>query len=168
MKAKILEKYNKNCKNAKMNAYTQVINYLNTEDELDPDDKLEVIRMNFPGNEKYNFCSRFKNDDMLPLTLSFNEFSKYLREINLMYNNISDDGIVYISKMLIKADNLTSVNFMGNKIGDNGCKDLVAVLKGKNALFNLNLNTNCFGNVGAMHINELLYTNPELLILDIG
>jgi hypothetical protein len=168
MKAKILEKYNKNCKNAKMNAYTQVINYLNTEDELDPDDKLEVIRMNFPGNEKYNFCSRFKNDDMLPLTLSFNEFSKYLREINLMYNNISDDGIVYISKMLIKADNLTSVNFMGNKIGDNGCKDLVAVLKAKNALFNLNLNTNCFGNVGAMHINELLYTNPELLILDIG
>ena len=149
MKGKILEKYTKNCKNAKMTAYTQVLNYLNSNQEIDPDDKLEIIRMNFPGNDKLNFNKRMTNDDMFPLTLSFNEFSKYLREINLMFNKISDDGIVYISKMLIKADNLSSVNFMGNMI-------------------NLNLNTNAFGNIGVMHINELLFTNQELLILDIG
>ena len=168
MKGKILEKYTKNCKNAKMTAYTQVLNYLNSNQEIDPDDKLEIIRMNFPGTDKLNFNKRMTNDDMFPLTLSFNEFSKYLREINLMFNKISDDGIVYISKMLIKADNLSSVNFMGNMISDNGCKDLVNVLKAKNSLFNLNLNTNAFGNIGVMHINELLFTNQELLILDIG
>ena len=57
---------------------------------------------------------------------------------------------------------------MGNQVGDTGSEKLANSLKGKVNLNYFNLNTNIIGNVGVMHINELLYTNPGITTLDIG
>jgi len=57
---------------------------------------------------------------------------------------------------------------MGNQVGDSGSEKIANALKGKVNLNYVNLNTNIIGNVGVMHINELLYTNPGITTLDIG
>ena len=57
---------------------------------------------------------------------------------------------------------------MGNQISDVGCEKLTNSLKSKPNIYYLNFNTNLIGNVGIMHINELLFTNVSLTTLDVG
>lgn len=167
MKSKVLKKYQEVCDHSGAHMTDQVKKYLQSDDEIN-DQREEVIRINFPGNEKYSFNSRLKDDDMQPISMSYMICVVNLKTLDLSFNKITDKGVAIISKMLEYAENIAEVNMMGNQISDVGCDKLASSLKGKIFLYYLNMNTNLIGNMGIMYINELLFTNPGMLILDLG
>jgi hypothetical protein len=167
MKADILTKYKNFNEKSKLQIVSQIVRYLETAEEEDKQGNL-ILTMPFPGNETYNFNNRIKDEDMQPIGISFVSYKNNLTMINLSYNKISDKGILFLAKLLEKAENITEVNLSGNQIGDSGCKELATALTMKSSLFRLNLNMNVFCNSGLMYINELLFTNPGIFILDVG
>jgi Ran GTPase-activating protein (RanGAP) involved in mRNA processing and transport len=167
MKAKILKKYLDLADHSKLQISKQVKDYLENEDEFN-DQNDEIVNIIFPGNDKYNFNCRLKDDDMQPLSISYMTCVVNLRCLNLSYNKISDKGVLILCKLLEFAENIVEVNLAGNQIKDSCCEKLSSSLKGKIFLYLLNLNTNQISNSGIMHINELLFTNPGIMILDLG
>jgi Ran GTPase-activating protein (RanGAP) involved in mRNA processing and transport len=167
MKADILLKYRNFNEKSKLELVSQVVRYLETSEEEDEEGN-QILTMNFPGNETYNFNSRIKDEDMQPIGISFVAYKTNLTLINLSYNKISDKGILFLAKLLEKAEKIAELNLSGNLIGDSGCKELAASLTKKSSLFSLNLNGNVIGNSGLMYINELLFTNPSILVLNVG
>jgi Ran GTPase-activating protein (RanGAP) involved in mRNA processing and transport len=168
MKAKVLSRYKDLNLKSKMTNNGQVIEYLEDGDEENNEFNQEVIKINFPGNSKYNFNRRLSDEDLEPISVSFMTCVVNLTSVNLSYNRITDGGIEILSKLLEFAENISEVNLMGNQIGDEGCRRISSCLVGKIFLYSLNLNTNQIGNAGVMHINDLLLKNPGLLKLDIG
>jgi Ran GTPase-activating protein (RanGAP) involved in mRNA processing and transport len=167
MKSKILQKYFDIRDKSDTKLVNQVVKYLEAEPEY-TEDGSEIIKISFPGNDKYNFNSRIRDEDLQPIGIAFMNSIPKLFFLNLSYNKITDKGMLIVSKLLEFAENIMEVNLAGNQIGDLGCERLGIALRGKNYLHTLNLNTNIIGNSGAMHINELLFTNPAILYLDLG
>ena len=167
MKSEILAKYKNLNDKSKLPIVNQIVAYLESEDEID-DRGNKIIKINFPGNDTYNFNSRIKDEDLQPIGISFVSYKTNFTILNLSYNKITDRGVLFIAKLLEKAENITEVDLSGNRIGDLGCKELSASLSKKLYLDSLNLNTNIIGNSGIMYINELLFTNPAIINLDVG
>ena len=167
MKQQILHKYTELSEKSHLHFAEQVKTYLLTPDEKNENDE-EIVNLPFPGNERYNFNCRLKDEDMQPLSISYMSYVTAIQEIDLSYNVLTDKGISILSKLLEFAENLQILNLKGNQIGDAGCEHLSKALKGKAKLWYLNLNTNIFGNLGLMSINELLFKNPALTHLNVG
>ncbi len=167
MKPKIYNRYATYCSEKKILPFAQVLKYLITPEERNRLNE-EVITISFAGNERDNFNNRFKDEDLRPIVGSYINSVSSLTEINLSFNKLTDTGAFIVSKLLEGAENIVALSMMGNQIGDNGSEKLVNSLKGKVNLNYFNLNTNIIGNVGVMHINELLFTNPGITTLDIG
>jgi Ran GTPase-activating protein (RanGAP) involved in mRNA processing and transport len=150
-----------------MSYVPQVAKYLESEDKLNEKGE-EILEINFPGNDIFNFNCRIKDDDLQPIAIGFMTYIVNLTSLNLSFNKITDKGVTVIAKMLEFSENIIEFNLMGNQIGDSGCEKITSSLKGKTFLSYLNLNTNLIGNTGVMSINELLFTNPGLTHLDLG
>lgn len=167
MKAEILSKYKNLNEKSKLPIVNQIVTYLETEDEFDEEGN-KIIKISFPGNDIYNFNSRIKDEDLQPIGISFVSFKNYLVLLDLSYNRITDKGVLFIAKLLEKAEIISEVNLSGNQIGDSGCRELAQSLSKKKFFRNLNMNTNLIGNSGVMYLNELLFTNPEIVYLNVG
>ena len=168
MKQAILEKYTNLSEKSKFHFVPQVKTYLESDPEVDPETNEEIVNIPYPGNAKYNFEQRIRDEDIQPLCIAYMPYVRNIREIDLSFNKITDKGISILSKLLEHAECIVKLNLMGNQIGDNGCENLNKSLKGKKNLTHLNLNTNIFGNLGLMSINELLFKNPSLTHLNVG
>lgn len=168
MKAKILARYKGLSEKSKMANCLQIVKYLEKDEEERNESGQEIIKLDMPGNDTYNFNMRIKDEHLEAICISYMTYIVNLVSINLSYNKITDKGVTKIAKLLEFAENISEINLMGNQISDEGCEKLASCLKGKIFLFSLNLNSNQIGNTGLMHINELLYTNSGLLKLDIG
>ncbi len=167
MKQQILHKYTELSEKSHLHFAEQVKTYLETEEEKNEKGE-DIINLPFPGNARYNFNSRLKDEDMQPLSISYMSFVTNIKEIDLSFNVLTDKGISILSKLLEYAENIEVLNLKGNQIGDSGCENLSKALKGKPKLWYLNMNTNIFGNLGLMSINELLFKNTALTYLNVG
>ena len=167
MKQQVLHKYTELCERSHFHFIPQVKTYLESEQEKDSNGA-DIVNIPYPGNARYNFETRIKDEDMQALSIAYMSFVKNIHCIDLSYNKLTDKGVSILSKLLEYAENIEKINLEGNQIGDNGCENLNKALKGKNKLTHLNLNTNIFGNLGLMSINELLFKNPNLVNLNVG
>ena len=167
MKQQVLHKYTELCERSHFHFIPQVKTYLESEQEKDSNGA-DIVNIPYPGNARYNFENRIKDEDMQALSIAYMSFVKNIHCIDLSYNKLTDKGVSILSKLLEYAENIEKINLEGNQIGDNGCENLNKALKEKNKLTHLNLNTNIFGNLGLMSINELLFKNPNLIYLNVG
>jgi Ran GTPase-activating protein (RanGAP) involved in mRNA processing and transport len=81
--------------------------------------------------------------------------------LNLSMNKIWDIGVESLAKALNHGI-LRELNLLANNIGDNGAFILASALATNNTLETLHLNSNSIGNAGASALAEVLNTNTTL------
>lgn len=169
MKAKILDKYLSVCQQYKIDPKKQVEDYLNDKDiEESTIFNTEAVNLIFPGNIPLNFNRKFQNQDVHPILSSFMSFGKNIMIIDLSYNLLDDKAGVYLQKLFEITENIVSINLRGNQLDDKAVGTFFPSLVKKSYLKSIDLNTNHINNIGIMKINELLYHNSELEILNLG
>ena len=90
----------------------------------------------------------------------FDNTNCQLRGLNLLGNNIGDEGVKQLSNVL-KNSQLSSLNLRANNIGDEGVKQLSNVLK-NSQLSSLNLGRNNIGDEGVKQLSNVLVNNNKL------
>ncbi|RUS35439.1 hypothetical protein BC938DRAFT_483540 [Jimgerdemannia flammicorona] len=96
------------------------------------------------------------------------KYNTTLRQLNLQWNCIGDDGAFAIAKSLRTNTTLTSLNLGWNRIQDRGAVELAYLISGMCQLQELNIEGNCINTVGATAISESLKTNQSLQILNLS
>ena len=126
MKQQILHKYTELSEKSHLHFAEQVKKYLETEPEKNEKDE-EIVNLPFPGNARYNFNSRLKDEDMQPLSISYMTYVANIKEIDLSFNVLTDKGISILSKLLEYAENIEVLNLKGNQIeiGRASCRERV-------------------------------------------
>ncbi|XP_042293591.1 MHC class II transactivator isoform X2 [Sceloporus undulatus] len=82
-------------------------------------------------------------------------------------NEIGDEGVLSLCKVLPRLHSLETLNLSRNKITDLGAERLSAALPSLPSLKTLSLYNNRIGDAGAEHLAEMLPKMPSLRVLDI-
>lgn len=84
--------------------------------------------LNLRGNNYFIKNSKLTNDDAFCLyhTLKINSWVYYL---DLRYNQINDEGVVWIAKLIAENKTLTKLNLMCNDIGPDGAEQIALALQ---------------------------------------
>lgn len=126
---------------------------------------LEVV---IQGNDKQNFGNRLSDTGLIALCSALESFAIYIEDIDLRYNEITDEGAQALADLIAKSPRLLGLNLQGNQIKSEGAQYLAEALKECLNLQYLNLNMNKIKTNGAMMITELLFTHDKLLSLNLG
>jgi len=94
--------------------------------------------------------------------------NKFLKELRLSYNAISDRFINFLSDGLKQNSALQVLSLFDNKITADGIKTLANALTNNNALQDLKLGMNTIGDKGAEALGNMLKKNHSLLKLDLS
>jgi NLR family CARD domain-containing protein 3 len=105
---------------------------------------------------------------LVALCAALEQFAIYIEDIDLRYNEITDEGANALSELISKSPRLLGLNLQGNKIKSEGAQCLAEALKECTNLQYLNLNQNKIKTNGAMMVTELLFTHDKLLSLNLG
>jgi Ran GTPase-activating protein (RanGAP) involved in mRNA processing and transport len=159
----ILEKYISKCKSMDLTPHQAFVKYL--EETEDDNESIDLV---IHGNEKENFNCRVKDIDLKPIVDVLEDYSVYVEDIDLRYNEINDEGAQYLSQLIEKSERLLGLNLQGNTIEINGAQYLAEALKNCELLQYLNLNGNKIQTDGAMNVTELLFSHKKLLELNLG
>lgn len=169
MKAKILDKYISVCQQYKIDPKKQVEEYLSDKEiEENTIFNTEAVNLIFPGNISINFNRKLQNQDVHPILSSFMSFGNNIMIVDLSYNLLDSKAGVYLQKLFEITENIVSINLRGNQLNDVAIAKFFPSLVKKPYLKSIDLNTNHISNIGVMKINELLYHNSELEILNLG
>ena len=104
----------------------------------------------------------------MALCAALDQFAIYIEDIDLRYNEITDEGAQALGDLISKSPRLLGLNLQGNKIKSEGAQYLAEALKECTNLQYLNLNGNKIKTNGAMMVTELLFTHDKLLSLNLG
>lgn len=159
----LLEKYISKCKSMDLEPHQAFVKYL--EETEDDNESIDLV---IHGNEKENFNWRVKDIDLKPIVDVLEDYSIYVEDIDLRYNEIQDEGAQYLAQLIEKSERLLGLNLQGNSIDVNGAQYLAESLKNCELLQYLNLNGNKIQTDGAMNITELLFSHKKLLELNLG
>lgn len=159
----LLERYLSKCKSMDLEPHKAFVKYL--EETEDDNESIDLV---IHGNDKENFSWRVKDSDLKPIVDVLEDYSIYVEDIDLRYNEIHDEGAQYLSQLIEKSERLLGLNLQGNSIEINGAQYLAEALKNWELLQYLNLNGNSIQTDGAMNITELLFSHKKLLELNLG
>ncbi|XP_033644830.1 leucine-rich repeat-containing protein 34-like isoform X1 [Asterias rubens] len=132
--------------------------------KLDPKDNMELV---LRGNNYLLTDTRLNDSDMLALYKTLVN-SVYVTGLDLRYNNITDEGAVYIGDLLEKTCALRSLNLQSNDIKSAGAEVIAKALQVNETLTSLKLNGNKIENKGGMFLAGCLQVNTCLQELDVG
>ena len=135
------------------------------EETVEDNEALEIV---IQGNDKYNFNNRINDAQLIALCAALDQFAIYIEDIDLRYNEITDEGAQALGDLISKSPRLLGLNLQGNKIKSEGAQYLAEALKECTNLQYLNLNNNKIKTNGAMMVTELLFTHDKLLSLNLG
>ena len=86
-----------------------------------------------------------------------------LKQISIMYSNISDEHILPIVQALTGHSSLETLTLSRNRIGNAGCETIATLLEDPNCnIHTINLGENHIGNVGATALINSLANNTTL------
>lgn len=128
----------------------------------------EILVLEIRGNDKRNFNNRIDDRAVILLAATLEPFAFYIEDIDLRYNEITDDGAQVLAELISKCPRLMGLNLQGNAIKSEGAQYLADALKICLNLQYLNLNGNKIKTNGAMVVTELLFTHDKLLSLNLG
>ena len=86
-----------------------------------------------------------------------------LKQISIMYSNISDEHILPIVQALTGHSSLETLTLSRNRIGNAGCETIATLLEDPNCnIHTINLGENHIGYVGATALTNSLANNTTL------
>ncbi|KAG8445201.1 hypothetical protein GDO86_010107 [Hymenochirus boettgeri] len=119
------------------------------------------------GNNRLVKVQRVIDEDFLSLSQVLKKHI-FITNLDLRYNNLSDNGAIYIADFLQNNSSLFYLNLMGNDIGTNGSEHIAEALKSNESILSLRMTGNKIGNKGGMVFASMLQINSTLEELDLG
>ena len=110
-----------------------------------------------------NFSNRLDDKQLAVLSTVLDAYAVYIEDIDIRYNEITDEGAQALGNLIRKSPRLLGLNLQGNKIKSDGAQYLAQALKECPGLQYLNFNGNKIKTNGAMMVTELLFTHDKLL-----
>ncbi|XP_071998950.1 leucine-rich repeat-containing protein 34 isoform X1 [Engystomops pustulosus] len=119
------------------------------------------------GNNRLMAVTRVTDEDFLAIShvLKHNSF---ITDLDLRFNNLTNNGAVHIAKFLQDNCSLFHVNLMGNDIETEGAEHIAKALHRNDSLRSLRMTGNKIGNKGGMFFAAMLQINTSLEELDLG
>lgn len=93
---------------------------------MEDNEALEIV---IQGNDKNNFNNRVNDQAVTALCSALEQFAIYIEDIDLRYNEITDEGAQALAELIAKSPRLLGLNLQGNKIKSEGAQSLAEALK---------------------------------------
>ncbi|XP_075717699.1 leucine-rich repeat-containing protein 34 isoform X1 [Rhinoderma darwinii] len=119
------------------------------------------------GNNRQVAVKRVTDEDFLAISHVLKQNS-FITNLDLRFNNLTNNGAVYIAKFLQDGCSLFHLNLMGNDIETDGAEHIAKALHRNDTLRSLRMTGNKIGNKGAMFFAAMLQINSTLEELDLG
>jgi NLR family CARD domain-containing protein 3 len=87
------------------------------EETMEDNEALEIV---IQGNDKHNFNNRVSDQALIALCSTLEQFAIYIEDIDLRYNDITDEGAQALADLISKSPRLLGLNIQGNKIKSEG------------------------------------------------
>ena len=87
---------------------------------IDTEEDNEALEIVIQGNDKHNFNNRIEDQALVALVASLEQFAIYIEDIDLRYNEITDEGANALAELIQKSPRLLGLNLQGNKIKSEG------------------------------------------------
>ncbi|XP_058470030.1 leucine-rich repeat-containing protein 34-like [Solea solea] len=128
----------------------------------------ENVTLTITGNHRLRPVQRLDDDDIRMLVQCL-QIKQGLTGLDLKFNNITDEGVIYLAELLQKENSsLSCLDLMFNDILTDGAKILCSSLQGNRTLLSLRLSGNKIGNKGGMHLAKMLQENDTLQELELA
>ena len=114
-KQEIIFLYKEKCTEVGCEPHPNFMQYL--EETAEDNETLEVV---IQGNNKYNFNNRLNDQAVIALAAALDQFAIYIEDIDLRFNEITDEGAQALSELISKSPRLLGLNLQGNKIKSEG------------------------------------------------
>jgi len=101
----VLGLYKEKCYQSEIEPHEAFIAYL--EETYDENETLELI---IPGNDKYNFNVRVDDKALIALCSTLDKYARYIEEIDLRYNEITDFGAKALGDLICRSPKLLGLN----------------------------------------------------------
>ena len=96
------------------------------EETVEDNEALEVV---IQGNDKHNFNNRLDDKGLIALCATLEQFAIYIEDIDLRFNEITDEGAQALGDLISKSPRLLGLNLQGNQIKSDGAQYLAEALK---------------------------------------
>ncbi|XP_063062712.1 leucine-rich repeat-containing protein 34 [Engraulis encrasicolus] len=116
------------------------------------------------GNNRLKEVQRLNDSDMLAVSQTL--LCTSITDLDLRYNNITDQGAKHVAELLQENSSIESLDFMCNDIEAEGAELIAQSLHSNTTLRSLRLTGNKIGDKGAMHFASMLQMNTKLEVLD--
>lgn len=123
-KQELLGVYVDRCQEVNVEPHPSLVRYL--EDTAKENEALEIV---IQGNHKLNFNNRIDDQALIAICAAFDQFAIYIEDIDLRYNEITDQGAQALGDLISKSPRLLGLNLQGNKIKSEGAQYLAEALK---------------------------------------
>ena len=90
----------------------------------------------------------------------------HLRRLDFGYNDLGEEGAIYLGRSLAKNRKLELLDISWNNIRASGIEEMARGLETNEKLKELNLSCNCFSDDGASHLGTALIRNHYLKVLE--
>ena len=104
-KTEIQYLYKEKCQEIEVEPHHCFLKYL--EDTVEDNEALELV---IQGNDKYNFNNRINDASLIALCASLDQFAIYIEDIDLRYNEITDEGAQALGDLISKSPRLLGLN----------------------------------------------------------
>ena len=162
-KQEVIYLYKEKCQEINVEPHPCFLEYL--EETQEDNESLEIV---IQGNDKYNFNNRISDAALMAICATLDQFAVFIEDIDLRYNEITDEGAQALGDLVAKSQRLLGLNLQGNKVKSEGAQILAEALKECTQLQALNFNGNKIKTNGAMMVTELLFTHDKLISLNLG
>lgn len=67
---------------------------------IDTEEDNEALEIVIQGNDKHNFNNRIEDQSLVALVASLEQFAIYIEDIDLRYNEITDEGANALAELI--------------------------------------------------------------------
>ena len=96
------------------------------DETMEDNEALEIV---IQGNDKHNFNNRVNDKILIALCATLDQYAIYIEDIDLRFNEITDEGAQALADLISKSQRLLGLNLQGNKIKSEGAQFLAEALK---------------------------------------
>ncbi|XP_069831337.1 leucine-rich repeat-containing protein 34 isoform X2 [Dendropsophus ebraccatus] len=126
-----------------------------------------VSALKICGNNRLVAVKRVTDEDFLAISRVLKQ-NNFITSLDLRFNNLTNNGAVYIANCLKDGSSLFHLNLMGNDIETDGAEQIAKGLHRNDTLKSLRMTGNKIGNMGGMFFAAMLQINSTLEELDLG
>ena len=97
--------YRQKCEECKIDPHDAFVLYL--EETMEDNEVLEIV---IQGNDKHNFNNRVNDQALIALCSTLYQFAIYIEDIDLRFNEITDEGAQALSDLISRSPRLLGLN----------------------------------------------------------